>query len=50
MSERKFTSHRPAVYELVGNQDLPNKTEYSLREVPMAVIVSHFILIFPFYK
>ncbi|XP_016009348.2 protein broad-minded isoform X2 [Rousettus aegyptiacus] len=28
----------PAVYELVGNQDLPNKTEYSLREVPMAVI------------
>ncbi|XP_064146428.1 protein broad-minded isoform X4 [Loxodonta africana] len=24
----------PAVYELVGNQELPNKAEYSLREVP----------------
>ncbi|XP_019596552.2 protein broad-minded isoform X2 [Rhinolophus sinicus] len=28
----------PAVYELVGNQDLPNKAEYSLREVPVCVI------------
>ncbi|XP_045861919.1 protein broad-minded isoform X4 [Meles meles] len=28
----------PAVYELVGNQDLPNKAEYSLREVPTCVI------------
>ncbi|XP_046533797.1 protein broad-minded isoform X1 [Equus quagga] len=28
----------PAVYELVGNQDLPNKAEYSLREVPTYVI------------
>ncbi|EFB14199.1 hypothetical protein PANDA_011865, partial [Ailuropoda melanoleuca] len=28
----------PAVYELVGNQDLPNKEEYSLREVPTCVI------------
>ncbi|KAG8510925.1 Protein broad-minded, partial [Galemys pyrenaicus] len=27
----------PAVYELVGNQDLPNKAEYSLREVPTCV-------------
>ncbi|XP_037376213.1 protein broad-minded isoform X2 [Talpa occidentalis] len=26
------------VYELVGNQDLPNKAEYSLREVPTCVI------------
>uniref|UniRef100_A0A8C0PU46 Protein broad-minded n=1 Tax=Canis lupus familiaris TaxID=9615 RepID=A0A8C0PU46_CANLF len=28
----------PAVYELVGNQDLPNKAEYSLREVPTCVL------------
>ncbi|XP_073931565.1 protein broad-minded isoform X3 [Castor canadensis] len=28
----------PAVYELVGNQDLPNKAEYSLREVPTCII------------
>ncbi|XP_073645636.1 protein broad-minded isoform X5 [Tursiops truncatus] len=28
----------PAVYELVGNQGLPNKEEYSLREVPTRVI------------
>uniref|UniRef100_A0A673T6N4 Protein broad-minded n=1 Tax=Suricata suricatta TaxID=37032 RepID=A0A673T6N4_SURSU len=28
----------PAVYELVGNRDLPNKAEYSLREVPTCVI------------
>ncbi|XP_039727381.1 protein broad-minded isoform X1 [Pteropus medius] len=28
----------PAFYELIGNQDLPNKTEYSLREVPTGVI------------
>uniref|UniRef100_H0WJ01 Protein broad-minded n=2 Tax=Otolemur garnettii TaxID=30611 RepID=H0WJ01_OTOGA len=28
----------PAVYELAGNQDLPNKAEYSLREVPTCVI------------
>ncbi|XP_045654529.1 protein broad-minded isoform X2 [Ursus americanus] len=28
----------PAVYELVGNQDLPNKAEYSLREVPTCVV------------
>ncbi|XP_016068121.1 PREDICTED: protein broad-minded [Miniopterus natalensis] len=28
----------PAIYELVGNQDLPNKAEYSLREVPTCVI------------
>ncbi|VTJ66619.1 Hypothetical predicted protein [Marmota monax] len=28
----------PAVYELVGNQELPNKVEYSLREVPTCVI------------
>ncbi|XP_054993126.1 protein broad-minded [Sorex araneus] len=27
-----------AVYELVCNQDLPNKTEYSLREVPTCII------------
>ncbi|XP_023592950.1 protein broad-minded isoform X3 [Trichechus manatus latirostris] len=27
----------PAVYELVGNQELPNKAEYSLREVPTCV-------------
>ncbi|XP_077018890.1 protein broad-minded isoform X1 [Tamandua tetradactyla] len=27
----------PAVYELVGNQGLPTKTEYSLREVPTCV-------------
>ncbi|KAM6186740.1 protein broad-minded isoform 2-T2 [Rhynchocyon petersi] len=24
----------PAVYELVGNEELPNKAEYSLREIP----------------
>ncbi|XP_045355385.1 protein broad-minded isoform X1 [Leopardus geoffroyi] len=28
----------PAVYELVGNRELPNKAEYSLREVPTCVI------------
>ncbi|XP_068841329.1 protein broad-minded isoform X2 [Capricornis sumatraensis] len=28
----------PAVFELVGNQNLPNKTEYSLREVPTSII------------
>ncbi|XP_036104216.1 protein broad-minded isoform X5 [Molossus molossus] len=28
----------PAIYELVGNQDLPNKAEYSLREVPTCII------------
>uniref|UniRef100_A0A8I5N267 TBC1 domain family member 32 n=1 Tax=Papio anubis TaxID=9555 RepID=A0A8I5N267_PAPAN len=28
----------PAIYELIRNQDLPNKTEYSLREVPTCVI------------
>uniref|UniRef100_G3N3U5 Protein broad-minded n=2 Tax=Bos TaxID=9903 RepID=G3N3U5_BOVIN len=28
----------PAVFELVGNQSLPNKAEYSLREVPTSVI------------
>ncbi|KAM4865994.1 LOW QUALITY PROTEIN: protein broad-minded [Thomomys bottae] len=28
----------PAVYELVGHQDLPNKAEYSLREVPTCII------------
>ncbi|XP_054425862.1 protein broad-minded [Pteronotus mesoamericanus] len=28
----------PAIYELVGNQDLPNKEEYSLREVPTCII------------
>lgn len=38
----------PAVYELVGNQDLPNKAEYSLREVPTCVIVSHFLLVLLF--
>ncbi|XP_068087481.1 protein broad-minded isoform X2 [Hyperolius riggenbachi] len=27
-------SSYPAVYELLGNQDLPSKNEYSLREVP----------------
>nr|XP_014349915.1 PREDICTED: protein broad-minded isoform X2 [Latimeria chalumnae] len=27
-----------AVYELLGNQELPNKTEYSLREVPTSII------------
>ncbi|XP_021566459.1 protein broad-minded [Carlito syrichta] len=31
-------SSYPAFYELVGNQDLPNKAEYSLREVPTCVI------------
>lgn len=28
----------PAVYELVSSQDLPNKEEYSLREVPTCII------------
>ncbi|XP_062042678.1 protein broad-minded isoform X3 [Lepus europaeus] len=28
----------PAVYELIGNKDLPNKAEYSLREVPTCII------------
>ncbi|KAM7137179.1 protein broad-minded isoform 3-T4 [Molossus nigricans] len=28
----------PAIYELVGNQGLPNKAEYSLREVPTCII------------
>ncbi|XP_029398336.1 protein broad-minded isoform X3 [Mus pahari] len=28
----------PAVYELTGNQELPNKAEYSLREVPTCII------------
>uniref|UniRef100_A0A2K6K8G4 TBC1 domain family member 32 n=1 Tax=Rhinopithecus bieti TaxID=61621 RepID=A0A2K6K8G4_RHIBE len=28
----------PTIYELIRNQDLPNKTEYSLREVPTCVI------------
>ncbi|XP_006879052.1 PREDICTED: protein broad-minded [Elephantulus edwardii] len=28
----------PAVYELVGNQELPNKAEYCLREVPTCII------------
>uniref|UniRef100_A0A8C3W2Q8 Protein broad-minded n=1 Tax=Catagonus wagneri TaxID=51154 RepID=A0A8C3W2Q8_9CETA len=28
----------PAVYELVGNQGLPNKAEYSLREVPTCIV------------
>uniref|UniRef100_A0A4X1TJV2 Protein broad-minded n=1 Tax=Sus scrofa TaxID=9823 RepID=A0A4X1TJV2_PIG len=28
----------PAVYELIGNQGLPNKAEYSLREVPACII------------
>ncbi|XP_078226898.1 protein broad-minded isoform X4 [Callithrix jacchus] len=28
----------PAIYELVSNQELPNKAEYSLREVPTCVI------------
>ncbi|XP_074846756.1 protein broad-minded isoform X2 [Carettochelys insculpta] len=28
----------PAIYELIGNQELPNKPEYSLREVPTNVI------------
>ncbi|XP_075410730.1 protein broad-minded isoform X2 [Tenrec ecaudatus] len=27
----------PAVYELVSNQELPNKAEYSLREVPTCI-------------
>lgn len=40
----------PAIYELVGNQDLPNKAEYSLREVPTCIIVSNFILTFSFYR
>lgn len=33
----------PAVYELTANQELPNKAEYSLREVPTCIIVSHFL-------
>lgn len=39
----------PAVYELTGNQELPNKAEYSLREVPTCIIVSYFlsIVVFP---
>lgn len=39
----------PAVYELTGNQELPNKAEYSLREVPTCIIVSYFlsIVLFP---
>lgn len=39
----------PAVYELTGNQELPNKAEYSLREVPACIIVSCFlsIVLFP---
>nr|XP_036849418.1 protein broad-minded isoform X1 [Manis javanica]XP_036849427.1 protein broad-minded isoform X1 [Manis javanica] len=28
----------PAIYELVGKQGLPNKAEYSLREVPTCII------------
>lgn len=28
----------PAVCELIGKQDLPNRTEYSLREVPTGII------------
>ncbi|XP_021030302.1 protein broad-minded isoform X1 [Mus caroli] len=28
----------PAVYELTANQELPNKAEYSLREVPTCII------------
>ncbi|KAB1275556.1 Protein broad-minded [Camelus dromedarius] len=28
----------PAVYELAGNQGLPNKAEYSLREVPTCIV------------
>ncbi|XP_036901737.1 protein broad-minded [Sturnira hondurensis] len=28
----------PAIYELAGNQDLPNKAEYSFREVPTCII------------
>ncbi|XP_026312204.1 protein broad-minded [Piliocolobus tephrosceles] len=28
----------PTIYELIRNQDLPNKTEYSLREVPTCII------------
>uniref|UniRef100_A0A2K5RDT2 Protein broad-minded n=1 Tax=Cebus imitator TaxID=2715852 RepID=A0A2K5RDT2_CEBIM len=28
----------PAIYELISNQELPNKAEYSLREVPTCVI------------
>ncbi|XP_069462707.1 protein broad-minded isoform X2 [Ambystoma mexicanum] len=31
-------SSYPAVYELIGSQDLPNRTEYSLREVPTGII------------
>lgn len=40
----------PAIYELVGNQDLPNKAEYSLREVPICIIVSNLLLTFPCYR
>ncbi|GAB5571853.1 protein broad-minded isoform X1 [Prionailurus iriomotensis] len=37
----------PAVYELVGNRELPNKAEYSLREVPTCVtdIIDRLILL-----
>ncbi|XP_036623758.1 protein broad-minded isoform X4 [Trichosurus vulpecula] len=28
----------PAVYELISNQDIPNKSEYSLREVPTCIV------------
>uniref|UniRef100_A0A8C5RQS6 TBC1 domain family member 32 n=1 Tax=Laticauda laticaudata TaxID=8630 RepID=A0A8C5RQS6_LATLA len=28
----------PAVYELIGDQEIPNKAEYSLREVPTDVV------------
>ncbi|XP_042312959.1 protein broad-minded [Sceloporus undulatus] len=28
----------PAVYELIGNQEIPNKPKYSLREVPTDII------------
>lgn len=29
-----------AVWELLGQQQLPNKAEYSLREMPVSIIVS----------
>uniref|UniRef100_A0A7M4FTP4 Protein broad-minded n=1 Tax=Crocodylus porosus TaxID=8502 RepID=A0A7M4FTP4_CROPO len=28
----------PAIYELIGNQDIPNKPEYSFREIPTSII------------
>ncbi|KAJ7341885.1 hypothetical protein JRQ81_007533 [Phrynocephalus forsythii] len=28
----------PAIYELIGDQDIPNKSEYSLREIPTNII------------